>query len=89
MWELTKKILKDQRGFLRSSRYTPPPAEPSPTEENEEAKRAAEEAAAKERELMKRNRRPTMLTGAGGVAGQPSLYTPQLTGAQAGKKTLG
>jgi hypothetical protein len=89
MWALTKKILRDQRGFFRTSGYTPPPAEPPPTEENEETRRAAEEAAAKEKELLKKKRRPTLLTGAAGVTGEPSLYKPQLTGSQTGKTTLG
>ena len=87
MWELTKKILRDQRGFFRSAGYTPPPAEPAPTEE--ETKRAADEAAAREREAMKKKRRPTMLTGAYGAPGEASVYRPQLTGAYGGKKTLG
>ena len=64
MWELTKKILKDQRGFFRSASYTPPPAEPLEDES------AADEAAAREREAMKKKRRPTMLTGAYGVPGR-------------------
>ena len=87
MWKLTKKILKDQRGFFRSPSYTPPPAEPAPTEENTAA--AAEEAAAREREKLKKKKRPTMLTGAYGVPGEASVYKPQLTGSVGGKSTLG
>ena len=84
---LFKKILFDQRGFMRSATYTPPPATPAPTDE--ESRLAAEEAAAKEREELRKKRRPTMLTGARGVPGEPSVYKPQLTGIFSGGKTLG
>jgi hypothetical protein len=85
MWKIAKKLLRDQRGFFRSSGYTPPPADYS----KEDEQKAAEEAAAKERENLKKKKRPTLLTGAAGVTEGADLYRPQLLAAQAGKKTLG
>jgi len=42
--------------------------------------RKAEAAAQAERERLKKNKRPTLLTGYGGVQGEPSLSSAALGG---------
>lgn len=78
-----------RRGFFRSASPTIPPAEPAPTEENEAAKRAAEAAAATERERLRKDRRPTLLTSYSGAQGEAELFKAQLSGEKTGKSTLG
>ena len=73
--------------FFGGSSYNPAPAPPAPTDAETQA--AAEEAAAKERADLKKKKRPTLLTGLGGVTSDANLYKPQLTSSQGGNSTLG
>lgn len=64
--------------YFRRVSYNLPPEPVAPT--SEETAAAAESAAQKEREELKKKRRPTLLTGYGGVTGEPALSSATLGG---------
>jgi hypothetical protein len=72
--------------FFRRTTFSVPPVAMAPTEDNPETQAQAEAAAQKERENIKKRRRPTLLTGVSGVQGEPALSSATLAG---GKIKLG
>ena len=66
--------------YFHRTAYSMPPAPIAPTEENAASQAAAEAAAQKEKENLKKNRRPTLLTSYSGVSGKPSLSSASLSG---------
>ncbi len=64
--------------FFRRVKMSPPPEVEAP--DSEAMKLAAEEAAQREKEELKKKRRPTLLTGYGGATGEAGQMTSLIGG---------